>query len=121
MGTLIDKSMQYAFLIAYASAVKSYSSVVDAIPTMKIDEATWDYESTRILEENRSNKISHDGAASEHPMVATAVSTEASKQAQNCKRCRRKGHFADKCYASWKSIKERKGGKPIHKKLNYEK
>eukprot|EP00171_Calliarthron_tuberculosum_P005379 IDg5379t1 len=72
MGRKLDDQMQAAMLMVSVSDVPRFTSVIAAIKTLKCEEATWNFVSTRLLEESRTMQPQSLQTSSEGA-VASAV------------------------------------------------
>ncbi len=57
MSSPVDESMQVAILLVSIMAQESLKGTVAAIKTVDADNATWNYVSSRLTEEQRSQKM----------------------------------------------------------------
>ena len=90
--------MHVAILVVSISSVDSFQGTVAAIKTMEDHKATWDYVSGRLIEEQRTQKMSDSTEINDARVQAAAARTAARILANTkCFKCNKKGHIARNC------------------------
>jgi len=98
MGMALVEPMQVAILLVSISSVDSFQGTVAAIKTMEDHKATWDYVSGRLIEEQRTQKMSDSAEKNDARVQAAAARTAARRLANTkCFKCNKKGHIPRNC------------------------
>ncbi len=104
MSSTVDEIMQVATLLVSAKAHESLKSTVAAIKTVDANSVPWKYVLSRLVEEQRSQKIFAVDTFTPNGNLALAGR---SKQHTNCFKCRKRGHTARYCKSSDSKISSR--------------
>ena len=100
METKIDDQMKVALLLVSISNHKGFESIIAAIKTMRSEDATWNYVTTRLLEEEITMKTeSLTSCEAKHVSDdVIAVAKYHKNKDIICHYCKKKGHIASKCF-----------------------
>lgn len=108
MDSSIDEEMQVALLLVSVSSIKDFQASIAAIKTMKQTETTWNYVSSRLIEEGsgfgiNSSNLSDANNDYNKSLVAAAPSSD-----KLCSRCNLPDHTAYDYRTPWERILERR-------------
>lgn len=96
MGSPQSDDMQVAILLVSIMHEDTLSGTIAAIKTMDESKATWDYVSSRLLEEQRSIKLA-DNAERAAAAVRAATAKRRDLSKVKCFKCQKMGHIAKTC------------------------
>ena len=96
-----------AFLLVSVSQHQILHSTVAAVKTMKEKDATWEYVTARLIEEDSSLKTVPTATKTQTFPENGKIASIRTKEII-CKRCGIIGHLAEECRQPWEKIKQRR-------------